>query len=57
MTDLKRELGTSTRHLAKWKRMAKYAKTLVQREMYLERVNFWQDIQERLASMMDKKKK
>lgn len=57
MTDLKREIGTCTRHLAKWKRMANYAKSKIQQEMYLERADFWQDIQTRLVSMMDKKRK
>lgn len=55
--DISRDIGTCTRHHARWKRMAEFAKTARQREVYMERANFWLEMQKDMSSLLAGKKK
>lgn len=49
--DLQRNISMCTRHHAKWKRVASFAKTKEERERCLERAKFWLQRQDELVSI------
>lgn len=55
--DLQRHISMCTRHHAKWKRMASFARTKEQRGRYLEKALFWLEMQAELVSLWDMEQK
>lgn len=54
---IENDIGTCTRHHARWKRMAEFARDARKREVYMERANFWLEMQREMLSIASGKKR
>jgi hypothetical protein len=50
--DISKDIGAYTRHHARWKRMAEFARDARKREIYEERARFWLEVQSTMASIL-----